>query len=327
MMTGKVWVDAVRKIQVDQASWIDAGHLLASQITDNGRIDYIVDAANGNYKQLMDSTEASDLTVAPNGMKAAYTDQSGAVYIVDFANNSTIELTSDTTIKPELVWSADSSSIYFLQGDKGSVIAKLSADGTISKVLDDKVDYKSNLTVSADGKSFIYTVIKPGAVTADGSKPVDSDDVTIDMTGTEPQLYSFDSSVKDGKPVKLTTTADDKIFVGANVDASKAIYVSVEDNKPSSLISAAKDSTVTKLIDDKDVLQAVIAGDVVYALVDGASEESIYEINLTSGAKKLVANVPADVSEVIAAPGGLLAIVQDGKVLVSHNGAWKKVTK
>ncbi len=324
---GKVWVDAVRKIQVDQASWIDAGHLLASQITEDGRIDYIVDAANGNYKQLMDSTEASDLTVAPNGMKAAYTDQSGAVYILDLANHSTIEVTSDTTIKPELVWSADSSSIYFLQGDKGSVIAKLSADGTISKVLDDKVDYKSNLSVSADGKSFIYTVIKPGAVTADGSKPVDSDDVTIDMTGTEPQLYSFDSSVKDGKPAKLTKTADDKIFVGTNVDASKAVYVSVEDNKPSALISAAKDSTVTKLIDDKDVLQAVIAGDVVYALVDGASEESIYEINLTSGAKKLVANVPADVSEVIAAPGGLLAIVQDGKVLVSHNGAWKKVTK
>ena len=129
---GKVWVDAVQKIQADQASWIDAGHLLASQITDAGRIDYIVDAANGNYKKLMDSTEASDLTVAPNGMKAAYTDQSGAVYILDLANHSTIEVTSDTTIKPELVWSADSSSIYFLQGDKGSVIAKLSADGTIS---------------------------------------------------------------------------------------------------------------------------------------------------------------------------------------------------
>jgi hypothetical protein len=62
-------------------------------------------------------------------------------------------------------------------------------------------------------------------------------------------------------------------------------------------------------------------------LVDGASEQSIYEINLTSGAKKLVANVPADVSEIIAAPGDPLAIVQDGKVLVSHNGAWKKVTK
>ena len=58
-------------------------------------------------------------------------------------------------------------------------------------MLDDKVDYKSNLSVSADGRIFIYTVIKPGAVTADGSKPVDSDDVAIDMTGTEPQVYSF----------------------------------------------------------------------------------------------------------------------------------------
>lgn len=324
---GKVWVDAVQKIQADQASWIDAGHLLASQITEDGRIDYVVDSATGSYKQLLNSTEASDLTIAPNGSKAAYTDQNGAVFVIDLAKHNTVQLTTDNTIKPELVWSADSSSIYFLQGDKGSVIAKLNpADGTITKVLEDKVDYKSNLSVSADGKSFIYTVIKPGAVTADASKPVDSDDVAIDMTGTEPQFYSYDSSVKDAKPVKLTATADDKIYVGANADASKAIYVSVEDNKPSSLISVAKDKTVTKLIDDKDVLQAVIAGDVVYALVDGA-EESIYEVNLTSGAKKLVSNVPADVSEIIAAPGTPLAVVQNGQVLVSQNGAWKKVTK
>ncbi|MFC5649123.1 stalk domain-containing protein [Paenibacillus solisilvae] len=325
---GKVWVDAVQKIQADQASWIDAGHLLASQVTEDGRVDYVVDAATGSYKQLLNSTEASGLTIAPNGSKAAYTVQDGAVYVVDLAKGNSAEVTTDNTIKPELVWSADSSSIYFLQGDKGSVIAKLNpADGTITKVLDDKVDYKSNLSVSADGKSFIYTVIKPGAVTADASKPVDSDDVAIDMTGTEPHFYSYDSSVKDGKPVKLTATADDKIYVGATADAGKAIYVSVEDSRPSSLIAVAKDKTVTKLIDDKDVLQAVVAGDIAFALVDGASEEEIYEVNLTSGAKKLVANVPADVTEIIAAPGTPLAIVQNGQVLVNHDGTWKKVTK
>ncbi|BBH18950.1 hypothetical protein Back11_02950 [Paenibacillus baekrokdamisoli] len=325
---GKVWIDAVQKIQADQASWIDAGHLLASQMTETGRIDYVVDAATGSYKQLLNSTEASDLIVAPNGTKAAYTDQDGAVYVIDLAKKVTVEITADNTIKPELVWSADSSAIYFLQGDKGSVIAKLNpADGTITKVLDDKVDYKSNLSVSADGKSFIYTVIKPGAVTADASKPVDSDDVVIDSTGTEPQYFAYDSSVKENKPVKLTTSTDDKIYVGANADASKAIYVSVEDNKPSSLISVGKDKTVTKLIDDKDVLQAVIAGDIVYALVDGATDESIYEVNLTTGAKKLVSTVPAEVTEIIAAPGTPLAIVQDGQVLVNHNSKWKKVTK
>ena len=61
------------------------------------------------------------------------------------------------------------------------------ADGTLTKVLEDKVDYKANLSVSTDGTKFYYTVTKPGAVTAPDGKPVDADDVAIDTTGTEPQ--------------------------------------------------------------------------------------------------------------------------------------------
>jgi Tol biopolymer transport system component len=326
---GQITISTVQKVKnVDEARWINAGHLLASQITEDGRVDYIVDAATGQYSELLKSAEASDLIIAPNGLKAAYTNESGAVYIIDLSTKQSTLVSSDSSIKPELVWSADSSSIYFLQGDKGSVIAKLSlADGSIAKVLEDKVDYKSNLNVSADGKQFIYTVIKPGAVTADASKPVDQDDVAIDMTGTEPQVYRYDSSVKDAKPEKLTATADDKVFVGAAADGSKAFYVSIEDNKPSSLVSVAKDKTTAKLVDDKDVLQAVIAGSKLYVLADGGSNQLVYEIDVNTGEKKELYTVPNSVSEIIAAPGTPVAVVIDGQISVDQNGKWKKITQ
>ncbi|MBP3961642.1 stalk domain-containing protein [Paenibacillus lignilyticus] len=327
--SGLIAIDAVAKVHADDIRWIDADRLLASQLTEEGRIDYIVNAHTGAYTQLLVSTAASDLTVAPNGKLAVYTDGDGIVNVIDLTSKvpAAKAVSTDNSIKPELVWSADSSAIYFLQGDKGSVIAKLNvADGVITKVLDDKVDYKSGLAVSADGKKFFYTVIKPGAVTADANKPVDDDDVAIDNTGTEPQLYSFDFSVKDSKPVKLTTTTDDKVFVGGAADGSKAFYVSVEDNKPSSLVAVALDKTVTKLIGDKDVLQAIVVGDKIYALADSADVTSAYEVNIATGAVTTLGKLEGNVSEVVAAPGTPIAFVIDDAVYVKSDSGLKKVT-
>ncbi|GGD52633.1 stalk domain-containing protein [Paenibacillus nasutitermitis] len=325
---GQVAISTIQMVKdADRVVWIDSQRLLASVITEDGRVDYVVNAATGAYTELMKSTDASDLVVSPNGQKAAYTLESGAVYTVDLASKQTSVVTSENSIKPELVWSADSSAIYFLQGDKGSVIAKLNlADGTITKVLEDKVDYKSNLSVSADGTKFYYTVIKPGAVTADASKPVEEDNVAIDMTGTEPQIIHYDAAVKDGKPSALTTTNDDKIFVGSASDGSKAFYVSVEEGKASSLISIAKDKTAVKLIEDKDVLQAVMAGDKIYAVTDNGSNETVYEVDTATGAKKELYTIPGSVTELLAASGTPVAVIADGQVSVNQNGTWKKVT-
>jgi Tol biopolymer transport system component len=326
--TGKIVVDAVDKLQdVDSVSWIDAGHLLASKLTEEGRTDYLVDAATGKYTELLKSSGASDLVVSPNGQKAAYTDESGAVYVLDLATKQSSIVSSDSSIKPELVWSSDGGSIYFLQGDKGSVIAKLSlADGKISKVLEDKVDYKANLAVSADGTKFIYTVTKPGAVKADSSKPVEQDDVAIDMTGTEPQVFRFDSSVKDGKPEQLTSGTDDKVFVGAAADGSRAFYVSAAENALSKLVAVGSDKQSSTLIGDKDVLEAVQAGDKLYALVDNGNGSAVVEVDAAGNKKELYA-VSADVSEVIASSGTPVAIVENGKVQVEQGGKWKSVTK
>ncbi|RAP77678.1 stalk domain-containing protein [Paenibacillus montanisoli] len=328
--SGKISIDAIGKVHADNIRWLNADHLLAAQLTEEGRIDYIVDARTGAYKKLINAGDASELTVAPNGQAAAYTNNDGIVFVIDLTKKflTPKAISSDNSIKPELVWSADSKSIFFLQGDKGSVIAKMNvADGKISKVLDDKVDYKAGLAVSADGTKFYYTVTKPGAVTADANKPVEEDDVNIDNTGTEPQIYYFDASaMKDGKAVKLTSLTDDKVFVGAAADGSKAYYVSVEENKPSSLVAVAADKTVTKVIGNKDVLQATIAGDKIYALTDAANGVEVVEVTLATGAVASLGSVEGNVSEVVAAAGTPTAFVIDDAVYVNWNGTLKKVT-
>ncbi len=327
--TGQIAIDAIGKIHADNIRWLNADQLLAGSLSEEGRIDYIVDAHTGAYKKLVNAGDASELSVAPNGQAAAYTNNEGIVFVIDLTAKRPAPkaISSDNSIKPELVWSADSKSIFFLQGDKGSVIAKINvADGAISKVLDDKVDYKSGLSVSEDGKKFYYTVIKPGAVTADANKPVEEDDVAIDNTGTEPHIYYFDASTMKDKAVKLTASTDDKVFVGAAADGSKAYYVSVEDNKPSSLVAVAADKTVTKVIGNKDVLAATIAGDKIYALADNATGVEVISVTIATGATASLGAVEGNVSEVVASAGTPTAFVIDDAVYVNWNGTLKKVT-
>ncbi|BBI34936.1 stalk domain-containing protein [Cohnella abietis] len=331
--SGNIWLDADLLGGVDHIQWLDSARLIASQETDSGRLDFLVDALSTKYEKLRIVQDASDLILAPNGTKAAYTNAAGEVYVYDFNAKSESKVSSDTSIKPELVWSADSSAIYFLQGDKGSVIAKLDlAAGTISKILEDKVDYKANLDVSIDGKTFTYTVTKPGAVVADGSKPVESDDVTIDMKGTEPQIFAYtvDPSIKDNKAVQLTTSTDDKVFIHAAADGSSVSYVAVSDDAAakSILVTVGKDKTVKTLFAEKDIFEATYAAGKWYLLTEGtASSQFVYEVDSATGAAKQLYTVSDSVSEVVAKAGSPIAVINDGKVFLSNNGLWKPTTR
>ncbi|MFC5471870.1 stalk domain-containing protein [Cohnella suwonensis] len=331
--TGATWIDADLVSDVDHVQWANASKLIASQETETGRIDYIVDAVTGQYSKLLDAADASDLIIAPNGDKAAYTNAAGEVFVIDLASKNATKVSADTSIKPELVWSADGSAIYFLQGDKGSVIAKLDlAAGKISKILEDKVDYKANLNVSTDGMTFTYTVTKPGAVVADASKPVENDDVTIDMKGTEPQLFQFvvDPAVKDAKAVQLTTTTDDKVFINAAADGSSVEYVSVSDeaNAKSKLLQVGKDKTVKTLFESKDVYQATLSNGKWFLLTEGDSaNQSVYEVNAATGSASVLSTVAAGVTDVIAKSGAPIAVINDGILYVNVNGLWKPTSR
>ncbi|CAM3018551.1 stalk domain-containing protein [Paenibacillus taichungensis] len=313
--------------EVENPRFAGADKLIVSKNDNNGRNDYLVNTTSGKYELLLTTDGGSDLVISPNGDQAAYTNAEGAVYVIDLKTKASKLITSDNSIKPELVWSADGNAIYFLQGDKGSVIAKLNlADGAITKVVEDKVDYKENLNVSADGKKFIYTVTTLGTVTSDTTN-VDEDNVSIDFSSNQQQIFSYNTGDSKPEAVKLTTSTDDKVFVWS-ADGQKAYYVSVpsEDGK-ASLLSVDSSQKSTPVYAEYDVEQAILSGGTLYVLAaQDDSNSVILSIDPVTGKQTKLYTVSSDVSS-IAVAGTQISVVENGRVLVQADGSWRAVTK
>ncbi|MEK3884798.1 stalk domain-containing protein [Paenibacillus sp. PL2-23] len=317
---------------VEQAVWVNGSQLLASNSVGEGREDYLVDAMTGAYELLLASEGASGLVLSPDGSKAAYSDADGIVYTIDLATKKQMKISDDATIKNELTWAKDGSALFFLQGDKSSVIAKLSlADGTVTKVLDDKVDYKMDLQVSADGKQFTYYVVKQPKVTADSSKEVELDDVAIDATGTEPQIYYYDGSFANTKPVQLTKDATDKAFLAFAADGSQVSYINMtadEESVGQLLTVDNKGMKASKpVFTKKDVYQLTQSGGMLYVLTAyGPTTNGIYEINPATGASQFISFVSDSAMELVISDESHVAAIVDGQLQVSVQGKWKNIT-
>jgi sugar lactone lactonase YvrE len=314
----------------ERAVWVNSSWLIVSNTAGEGREDFLVDAATGKYEQLLKTEGASDLVLSPDGKSAAYSDANGIVFTIDLATKQPKQVSTDNSIKNELTWSKDGASLFFLQGDKSSVIAKIAlADGKVSKVLEDKVDYKANLEVSADGTQFAFYVFKQPKVTAD-SKEVDLDNVDIDATGTEPQIYFYNAATANNKPIQLTKDTADKVFLELAADGSKVSYVSVSADEASTgqlvtVDNAGKAST--PLFADKDVYQLIQGGSNLYLLTaEGNSTNAIYEIDGATGTSKLVQTVSDSASELIVSGSSDIAALIDGQLAVSAQGKWKNIT-
>ena len=236
----------------DTAQWAGNGRLIASVSNENGRVDYLVNATTGEYQQLLSSSSASDLVVSPDGSKATFVEEDGTLYTVDLTTLALNKVSLDKSIKSSLQWSADGTKIYFLQTDKTNVIAVVDvATGVVTKVLDDKVDYKGDLSVNGNGLT--YSVTKPGVVTADSNKAVDADDVAIDDSQTNPQLFDVDLSKTPVAAVQLTKTLDeDKIFINRASNGT-VYYVKAGDEKVTSKLIALNAGVATVAFDKEDV--------------------------------------------------------------------------
>nr|WP_261771575.1 stalk domain-containing protein [Paenibacillus xylanexedens] len=328
LKNGQLEVSTIALIEgTENPRFAGANELIVSKNDDEGRIDYLINTATGKYELLLTTEGGSDLVVSPSGNQAAYTNAEGAVYVIDLKTKASKLITNDTSIKPELVWSADESSIYFLQGDKGSVIANLNlADGTIKKLVEDKVDYKENLNVSLSGKRFVYTVTTLGKVTADSTN-VDADNVDIDFSANQQQLFSYNNGDDKPSAVKLTTSTDDKVFI-YSADGQKAYYVSVpsEDGNASLMSVDASQKPVT-VYNEHDVEQAVLSGGTLYVLAAQDDKNSvILSIDTVTGQQSKLYTVSSDVSSIVV-KGSQIAVVENGRVLVQADGSWKAVTK
>ncbi|PZT55157.1 stalk domain-containing protein [Paenibacillus silvae] len=328
LRNGQLEISTIALIEgAENPRFAGSDQMIVSKNDDQGRSDYLVNTATGKYELLLTSEGGSDLVVSPSGNQAAYTNAEGAVYVIDLKTKTSRLITSDTSIKPELVWSADESSIYFLQGDKGSVIANLNlADGSIKKLVEDKVDYKENLNVSVSGKRFVYTVTTLGKVTSDATN-VDEDNVSIDFSANQQQLFSYNNGLDKPEAVKLTTSTDDKVFI-YSVDGQKAYYVSVpsEDGNASLMSVDASQKPVT-VYNEHDVEQAVLSGSTLYVLAAQDDKNSvILSIDTLTGQQSKLYTVSSDVSSIVVT-GSQMAIVENGRVLVQAGGSWKPVTK
>nr|WP_145406182.1 stalk domain-containing protein [Paenibacillus xylanexedens] len=328
LRNGQLEISTIALIEgAENPRFAGADQMIVSKNDDQGRSDYLVNTATGKYELLLTSDGGSDLVVSPSGNQAAYTNAEGAVYVIDLKTKASRLITNDTSIKPELVWSADESSLYFLQGDKGSVIANLNlADGSIKKLVEDKVDYKENLNVSVSGKRFVYTVTTLGKVTSDATN-VDEDNVSIDFSANQQQLFSYNNGSDKPEAVKLTTSTDDKVFI-YSVDGQKAYYVSVpsEDGNASLMSVDASQKPVT-VYNEHDVEQAILSGSTLYVLAAQDDKNSvILSIDTLNGQQSKLYTVSSDVSSIVVT-GSQMAIVENGRVLVQAGGHWKPVTK
>ncbi len=315
----------------ERAVWVNESKLLVSSTAEEGRNDYLVDAATGKYELLLTTDGASELALSPDGKSAAYADADGLVFTIDLATKQAKQISTDTSIKNELQWSHDGSSLFFLQGDKSSVVAKVNvADGVVSKVLEDKVDYKANLEVSEDGKKFAFYVFKQPKVTADSNKDVELDDVAIDATGTEAQIYFYDADKADNKSIQLTKDETDKVFLELSGDGARVNYVSVSGDEASvgklmSVDVARQISTVS--FGSKDVYQVVQIGSSLFLLTaENDTSNAIYEIG-SNGTSKQIAVVPDSSAQLSVSAGAKLALMIDDKLSVWTSGKWVQITE
>ncbi|GLX65918.1 hypothetical protein [Paenibacillus glycanilyticus] len=313
---------------VDQVTWVNASKLIVSKSGDTGREDYLVDAATGKNELLLTSSDTSELIVSPDGSKAAYSNEDGTVNVIDLSTKQSTQVSADTSIKNEMVFSADGSSIFFFQGDKNSVICKLSlADGSVTKILEDKVDYKANLAVSADGTKVAYLQIKQPVVKNDATD-VSKDDVTIDPTGTETQAYFYDSAKNDNKPVQLTKDTSDKAFLELSADGSKAYFVSINDDAAGSVASVDTASLeAASVFSAEDVFQMNQADGKLIVLTAKGDANSISAIDPATGTASKLYGVSDAVSELIVSGKGDIAAISNGQVAVPVNGKFTTITR
>ncbi|MGD8188383.1 stalk domain-containing protein [Brevibacillus ginsengisoli] len=327
----------------ESARWVNGISLLVAHATDETKQDYIINTSNKKYEPAVEGEVLfADMVVSPDGKSAVALNEAGEVFIADLASKTVKKVSEDKSIKSELQWSNDGSKLYFLQGDKTAVIAEISiADGKITPLVDDKVNYKSDLQVTADGKKFVYVVSKDGKLTADSVKEddqasVDNAKVTLDLAGTEPQIFVFDPTVKDAKAVQVTKGTDNKVFTKLLQD-SRIVYVSADtekENQPPVLKSVSLDGKETKdLITDLSVLQSTVIDGHVYVLAaDASGKKAVYTVDAATGSKQKKWDVPENTQLVsLSADGKQLAVslsTENGESLaVLTDQGFRAVTK
>ncbi len=208
----------------EDPTWAGDKALVVKQVEAEGTQYHLV-YTDGSSKRLMDSQmNATEVAASRDGLKLAYVNDNGDIYLMNTTTLQTELLTSDHDPKMELQFNAAGTKLYFLAGDKIEKLAVINlSDKKMSILVSDGVAYKSDLSISEDESKAAYVV------TAAGKVDETSGEFAVDSKGTEPQVYSANLNGTD-KPVKLTSSGDNKVFTTIGKD-NEILYVSADPDK------------------------------------------------------------------------------------------------
>ncbi len=314
--------------QFDTLHWNADGSIIANRSDSETAQLLKFSAFPGVYDIFSSNDSALDFAVSPDQKWGAFTDDKGQLNLINLSSGAVSPLGTDTSVKMDLVWSQDGKTIYFIQGDKQEKIGQISVDtGAVKTLLEDKVENKSELRLSADAKSVVYIVNVTGVAKNDADSTEDS--LTVDFSKAGEQLYKLDLSTKDAKPAALTTALDNKLYPEILANGTVA-YLSADPdgNAANTLKSIGADGAITNIA--LDVEPSWTTGVTTGLIVSGTAADgstTIYSID-ANGSKTSLFHTTEDVSEVaVSHDGSKLAIVSDGKVLLIQNGQALQLTK
>lgn len=263
------------------AKWINESQILFTSEDENAYL------FNVKTKKIMKQFSVLEMVTSPDGKQAVYTDDTGFVYLLDFETGKIIQISSDESFKAEFKWSVDGTKLFFLQGEKNETVSSMSVkDGIITKILDDKVEYKSDLVISADGKKVLYTAAKQAVTKYTDDTKSDVDTIVTD--GTEPQIFVLDTTVQDSKPVAISSSKDNKFFTNF-LPNGNVLYlgVDVEDEEKLPELKLVQSDTTTTLVSAMQIesINVTNKGSVYLLVTEEDESYSIYKLDVNT--KKL----------------------------------------
>ncbi len=312
--------------------WVNNTTVLAGNETTSGAKNYLINVDSKKSSLEISGTEVS---VSPSGKSAIYTDEKGIIYLTNLTTNKTVILNDqDDNEKFEFVWSKNEDKVYFFNGKDTDKIYNVNVkDGALTKVYADAFKYKSDLHLSNDGQKLIYSVSNEAKTNYTDSDNTDVSD--IDLTDTEPQLFSLDLNAAELKPLQLTVTKDNKVFVNL-LNNGNVVYTSysTDSNVMPVLYMIDQSNKVLPLVTNKDIIQTVVTaqGKLFILVAEKNGYQVIYEVNASTKALTKVAQTKLELTSFsVSIDGKRMAVTSPGKngdvLMVVKNGFFEAVTK
>lgn len=302
--------------------WINSSSLLVTNEEDSA-----LKLIHVQSRKVVSSISQHDAVVSPDGQYIAYVNEDGLLYVMNLANGQAKQISNDDDVKVELTWSKDSKRLYFIHGSNNEAISMVSiATGAVTKIVDDKIKYKSDLHLSPDETKILYTVAKEAKTNYTDDQKTDVD--SIDTAGADPQLFMVDLTSDNKQSVQLTNSADNKInsnFVSNN----QIIYLSasseVESFPSLKMIEGNKEET---LLSNRNIIDVKVAKGIIYVIEEENGIYTIQTLHLETKSLKNLFRTKEEIKSLAVSPynnqiavtistqsGEKIAILEKGKLV------------